>query len=438
VANPQVTVNGTVTYSVTITDATGCSGTDVAQVSVNQPPIIGTLTQDALCAQSCDGEASALVVGGTQPYNAFTWTDAQGTIVQTGPVNSLNGLCAGTYTLVVTDNANCSDTTTFAIAEPTALNLTLGTQPSTCGASNGSVVATTTGGTGAYSFSWTPSGNNDTLSNIPAGDYTVTVTDANNCSATATATVTTTSSITISGTATNVECFGGATGSIATTVTPAGGTITYVWSGNATGANPTGLTAGTYIVTATDANGCSATDTIVVNDGIVVSVDAGFDQTINDGDTVTLTANSVQLGLYTWTGPNGFSESGISVSDIPGLPSNTYTVVLSVGNCTGSDTVNVQVIFGAGLAMPNAFTPNGDNRNDVLLPLVSPGNDIIFFQVYNRWGTRVYDLNDNNGLGWDGSFNGEPQPRDAYIWIVRTRNGNGFEQELNGDVTLIR
>ncbi len=437
-ANPQVTVNGAATYNVTITDAFGCSGTDVAQVTVNQPPVLSTLSQDAQCGQSCDGAATAVVVGGSQPYNAFTWTDAQGTVVQTGPSDAVSGLCAGTYTLVVTDNANCSDTATFTIAEPTALSVTLGTQPSTCGASNGTVVATTTGGTGAYSYDWTPSGNNDTLTNVPAGDYTVTVSDANNCSATATATVTTTSSIVISGTATDVECFGGSDGSIATTITPGGGTFTYAWTGNATGANPTGLTAGTYVVIATDANGCSATDTIVVNDGILVIVDAGFDQTVNDGDTVTLTANSPQQGTYAWTGPNGFSETGISVTDIPTLASNTYEVVLSVGNCTGSDTVNVQVIFGAGLAMPNAFTPNGDNRNDVLLPLVSPGNDIILFQVFNRWGTRVYDLNDNNAQGWDGSYNGEAQPRDAYIWIVRTRNGNGLEQELTGDVTLIR
>ena len=87
--------------------------------------------------------------------------------------------------------------------------------------------------------------------------------------------------------------------------------------------------------------------------------------------------------------------------------------------------------------IPNAFSPNNDNSNDRFRVLISGDIEIVEFKVFNRWGQLVYD-NENGLEGWDGTFNGNPQPSDVYAYLIVLRFPDGQEVVEKGDVTLIR
>ncbi|MCB9332824.1 MAG: SprB repeat-containing protein [Lewinellaceae bacterium] len=131
-------------------------------------------------------------------------------------------------------------------------------------AATGSINLTVSGGTPTYSYAWTGGATGQNPANLSAGTYTVTVTDANGCTATTSATVTEPPGLSLSASANPTDCNGAATGSINLTVSGGTPTYSYAWTGGATGQNPGNLSAGTYTVTVTDANGCTATTSATV------------------------------------------------------------------------------------------------------------------------------------------------------------------------------
>ncbi|NBP30413.1 MAG: adhesin, partial [Flavobacteriia bacterium] len=132
------------------------------------------------------------------------------------------------------------------------------------GNTTGSINLTVTGGTAPYTYAWSNNTTQEDPSNLAAGTYTVTVTDANGCTATTTVTITQPSNLTSSYTQVNVLCFGNGTGSINLTVSGGVAPYTYAWSNNTTQEDPQNLLAGVYTVVATDANGCTTTQTVTI------------------------------------------------------------------------------------------------------------------------------------------------------------------------------
>ncbi|MCB9332826.1 MAG: SprB repeat-containing protein [Lewinellaceae bacterium] len=173
----------------------------------------------------------------------------------------MTGLNIGIYSVTVTDANGCTAITSATITEPDAITLSALATPATCnGNSNGAIDLSVGGGTPNYTFLWSNGSIEEDLSGLDADVYTVTVTDANNCSATTSATVAQPSNVTLSSTIVNVTCFGGANGSIDLTVDGGVMPYTFGWSNNTNTEDQNNLTAGSYIVTVTDANGCSLTD----------------------------------------------------------------------------------------------------------------------------------------------------------------------------------
>lgn len=322
------------TYNVTVTDAVGCTATGTG--TLTDPPVL-TLAVDtvinASCNGVCDGSATVSATGGTAPYT-IAWSN-----LQTG--NTANNLCAGSYFAVVQDANGCTDTVNVTITEPTAIVAQISTTDASCnGVCDGSAqIDTVTGGVGPYTYMWSTSSTADSIGGLCAGAYTVTVTDSTNCTATFTVNISEPAPIVLTFNTTDVSCNGNCDGSV--TVTPSGGNTpySYSWSNGDSTATSDTLCPGSYIVTVTDANGCTSVDTATVVEPPALAlsdsvIDASCGGTCDGEAYVTATGGTPG---YTYLWSDNSTTSGIT-----GLCAGTYTVTVTDSNgCSDSLTVVV-------------------------------------------------------------------------------------------------
>ncbi|MHA3789557.1 hypothetical protein ACX0HA_15205, partial [Flavobacterium hauense] len=336
------------TYTVTVTDANACTTTQTFTITQPAAALVATAGSQTniLCFGNATGTATVNVTGGTGAYT-YSWntTPAQTTATATG-------LTAGTYTVTVTDANGCTTTQPFTITQPAAaLVATAGPQTNVLcfGNTTGAATVNVTGGTGAYSYSWntTPVQTAATATGLAAGTYTVTVTDANACTTTQVFTITQPAAAltATAGPQTNVLCFGNATG--AATVNVTGGTTAYSYSWNTTPvqttATATGLIAGTYTVTVTDANGCTTTQAFTITQPAAALVATAGPQTnvlcfgnATGAATVNVTGGTTAYS-YSWnTTP---VQTGATAT---GLAAGTYTVTVTDANaCTTTQSFTI-------------------------------------------------------------------------------------------------
>lgn len=332
------------------------------------------------CFGNNNGSITANVSGGTSPYT-YLWNNGATT-------SSINGLSPGAYTVVVNDAKGCNVSTGYNVTEPSLLTVVMTGTNASC---NGSATATPAGGTAPYTYMWNNGATTQTISSIPNGTYTVTVTDANNCTVSGSYTVTGNSTINPTTQLVHVSCFGGSDGSI--TVTSAGGTAPHTYSINGSiyqNSNVLGgLSAGTYLVAVKDATGCVDFVTRTINQPAVLTVVLDSLRTSCFGTNtgrIYITASGGNAGkAYAWTGPNGYISTAqdpnnigagvynVIVTDSKGCTANLsvtlnqwpmvtvseiVTNVLCRGDFTGA--INVTLTGGTGNGFTCAWTgPNG-------------------------------------------------------------------------------
>lgn len=352
--SPTITVNPPVgtptTYTVTVTDACGNSATESATVTINETPTAALSGSGVLCTQgNTDPVDLTVTFTGTAPWTfVYSQNGQQQTVTTSTNPYILSVSNPGTVTLVSVASGSCPGTVSGNVTIQ-QVNITANTQtnnPDCNGSSDGAITLTTSGGTSPYTFNWSNGSSNQNPSGLPAGTYTVTVTDANGCTQTATATLTNPPQLNASVTNTQqVDC-NHPTGSITTSVS--GGTpgYTYQWSPSGSGANPGGLPAGVYNGTVTDANGCTVTITATINEDITEPNAAASVTGILTCASTTLTlsgAGSSTGGNFTyqWTGP-GIVSGGNTLNPVINQPGNyTITVTNTSNGCTETATVNV-------------------------------------------------------------------------------------------------
>ncbi len=349
-------------YSVVVTDLNSC--TSQISVTIFQPafPISATFNQmNASCYGSNSASISVSPMGGTAPYNYF-WSP----IGATTP--TISNLSAGIYTVLISDANNCTYTNSVTISQPSGLNLTPSVTNAVCGAATGSASILVSGGLPPYNYLWLP-GNITTqvISNIPAGAYSVIVTDNNGCSQSTIILVSETGSVTVSISAVqNVSCYGANDGSAS--VSASGGTppYTYSWSpygGN--GPNATGLGAGIYIVTVTDINGCigvAITDPEIVQPQVISITTNQINITCNganNGSASILVAGGTPPYSYAWSTTAAVSPniSGL----VPGIHSVTVT---DAHGCTEESFVNISQPLPLTVSMVNFSNVSCYGGND--------------------------------------------------------------------------
>ncbi|MCC6413984.1 MAG: carboxypeptidase regulatory-like domain-containing protein, partial [Saprospiraceae bacterium] len=346
--DPMDLVNiGAGNYSVTVTDQNGCD--DVTSVVVNQPTVLVPITAvtNVSCNGGADGAIDLGISGGTPPY-VYDWSN-DGPESPDTDNQDLAGLTEGSYTVTITDINGCVTTTGATLSQPVAgLNLTASQMNVSCNTgANGSINLSVSGGTSPYTYDWSndgeedPDNDNQDISGLTAGLYSVTVTDANGCSDILNITITEPTPVQLSTAIMDVPCTSGNNGGIVLTVT--GGTpgYTYDWSNDGPDSpdnDPKDLTnvpAGTYTVTVTDANLCTAQTSVTVDEPMSglsldiavanVNCSGAFDLTVGGGTPVY---------SYDWSN-DGPESPDNDAQDVTVTVAGTYTVTVTDANgCT--------------------------------------------------------------------------------------------------------
>ena len=249
---------------------------------ISQEVVLGQSLQFSISNTTCNGQCNGLinislaspVNCGNGPYQYEIVGPSPSPVTITSPVTSATyfsflNLCAGYYTLNILVNGNICESAGFNISEPTSLTPTVAVAQVPCfGSATGGATITATGGTAPYVVSWSgtvgipastinASGGSYTITNLPAGTYTVTVTDGNNCSWNSNVTIVESTPIAVSGIVSNNSI----------DITVSGGTpgYTFLWSNGAITEDLSNLSSGTYSVIVSDANGCTSTESFTVD-----------------------------------------------------------------------------------------------------------------------------------------------------------------------------
>lgn len=402
----------TTVYTVTGEDANGCEGTAQVTVTVDGTGAVLTVTgTDVSCFGDTDGSAT-VVATGTGPFT-YIWQPTGGSS------DVATGLSPGTYTIEVTDGNGCVSNETIEIDEPVELTLATSSTDSDCTIDNGTATVVANGGTGAYSYSWTPSGQTTaTANNLGAGSYEVVVTDDNGCQSTANVSVGNVNGPVITVDAVNdVSCAGEADGSA--TVSVSGGTpvYTYDWSPSG-GVNPsaTGLTPGNYTITVTDAAGCVSFEDVVIGEpspisitGVVTDSDCGLD----NGLIATTASGGTGIYTYTWL-PNVSTTA-----DASDLEPNDYTVTVTDANgCSVDETFTVGIIDGLGVTItPSVFSINQGDNVDLIVTVNPNLTDLTYTWI------------PSDGLSCSDCPNPTASPNETTTYTVFVTSEDGCEGE---------
>lgn len=336
------------TYSVTVTDSNNCSV--VSTIGVGQISNLvasASVQTNAACFQSCDGSASAAPVGGTAPFIYF-WNTSP---VQTN--STATNLCAGTFTVIVTDSNNCIDSAQITISEPTPLTLSLSQNGPVCNGDTVMLSATINGGTSAYSYSWTggPSTANYNPSVTATSYFHFTGADQNNCMISDSIQVIVHPPLSVSTLQSDSICSGSQTTIFASAGGGNGGPYTYTWSNNSTGSQTTvnpETTEFYYVVVTDNCTNQAAVDSVqvVVHPLPVVSFTtpsqgcAPLCPTIQDSSSIA----SGSITSLSWSSSDGQTGSGASFSPCYSDP-GTYSLTLNAVSDKGCSSQFVESNF---------------------------------------------------------------------------------------------
>ncbi len=228
---------------------------------------------------------------------------------------------------------------------------------------------------------------------------------------------------------------------------------TYTWSptvslSNANTLNPVAGPSKTtdYILTVQDTTFCTklVSDTVIIKVVQPFTVDAGNDTTASVGQSLQLTATGADLSYsYLWSPATYLSNAAIYdpvfTINSGSIDSIKYILTVTTPNgCTSTDDILITIYKGSpDILVPTAFTPNGDERNDILRPVLIGISQFDFFCVYNRFGQLIYSTSER-GVGWDGNFKGTKQPSGTYVYMTQGKDLKGNIIFRKGTAVLIR
>ncbi len=417
-------------YFVRVYDGLCYFNSDTLTLGEFNLPVVGVLP--AGDTGMCVGETIVLVV---EPgYASYVWNTGDTT-------QSITVGTAGEFSFVAADANGCvtksKDTTTVAVSQPPVAAI-LADRDTICEGQPAILYVNAVAGIDYY---WSPGGAlTDSFTITSSGEYFLTANDKG-CTAL--------DSVTIIGVQPSVLDLGadinacGCDTSVVITATLAG--TSFQWNNNARDTSITVNTSGVYSVTVTEANNCTASDAVEVNIRCLTVnafVATPTTATVFVGGTATLDVDSFSYNgsfTYAWTPNTYLQDSGVQQPLVQApQQSTTYTVKVTDTQygCVAFDSVVLSVVPPGIPPMPNAFTPNGDGRNDLYGPYFPPSlagaYTIGEMRIYNRWGQAVY-----NGDGyWDGTFNGAMQQAGTYLYYITIKGPDQDNPSVNKNYNL--
>lgn len=407
-------------YTVTITDNNACI--DSLNVSIgNQGGAIISIdsTANLSCFESDDGHIYISISNGTPDFT-YIWSTGD-TTVTSQITDSLSGLPEGSYTVTVIDLNGCIADTSISITQPQPLNVVGLKQNVDCyGNATGAINTTVNGGTPPYNYLWNNNDTTNSLTNLTAGNYSLTVSDSNNCFV----------EIPLIGifqpdslyidqeTINNINCYNDSTGSIQISITGGVSPYEYYWNNGDTINQITELKQGSYQITITDSNNCVFIDSFTVNQPTqLILTDSVYYE--NHLGVINIdVSGGTQPYKYNWSNKE-------TTANISGLVSGKYNItVTDFNDCVITDSTTIEIPF----LIPSIITPNGDDYNDTWMITNIASYEQVTIDIFNRWGDLVYQF-DGTGMEyqqkekqWDGSYEGNELPTGAYVYIINLHN----------------
>ncbi len=463
-ANTSLSANGASTYtwspSLTLSSANGGTVTATPPASItytvigststctNSAQVVITVTVNPVISATgnpsviCSGSSSTLTASGA---NSYTWASSQTLSSPNGVNVTASPNTTTVYTVTGTSPLGCTNFTTVALAVIPTPTISTSANPLTICAGQTSTI----NAFGATDYTWSPValvGNLNAGSTIATpvtpGPTVFTVTGTNGispfiCTSTNTIQVNVTPNTTVTPSPSSTICAGEYT-----SIYAVGGT-TYSWTPSSGLSNPGSATTyahpasnTVYTVTATNNGLCpgSATMGIIVNP--VPTVYAGVDTTVNIDESIVLHGiGNVDVGFLS---PDGIPLICHFCADVTIHPQETTCYVLKGENsfgCADFDTVCVTVTKDWDVFIPNTFTPNSDNVNDIFIP-VGYGISEIHLTVFDRWGTQIFKTH-GDAVGWDGANKGKICEQGVYVYQVDITAMSGAKAKRTGHVTLL-
>lgn len=409
----------------TITDANRCAFVYTATLTAPANSIsITTASTNTGCGNP-SGTASVTVTGAQAPIQ-YNWSNG-------GTTASITGLTARTYTVTVTDGQGCNKITAITVSQNSSLASTATqTAAITCvGRTNGAATVSVSGGTAPYSYLWTGANRTtQSISGLASGVYAVTIIDAGACATYGSVTISNPNAISITASGQSPRCAGQSNGTLTSSATGGTGALSFNWGNGVTTTNRTGLGAGTYTLTVTDANGCSVAATpitLTMPSLLTISITNVVNQigTSANGSISTQANGGAAAFTYTWS-------NGASTQNITNVAAGNYTVTVRDANgCTASAQASIIITGTENLAGVSLFrlAPNPASSQaqlDLQFPNATSGQ----INLINSMGQTLLSTPFNDRLDHKQNIEVATLPGGLYFLKVTLTNGQTHTARL--------
>lgn len=456
---------------VVVVDSNSCAAAD--SVRILSPPEIKILSviESVSCFGLADGKVRLTPAGGTPPFR-FNWQGTGAT------QDSLSNLRAGTYQIVITDSRNCIKNQEVEVIEPAELTIVVDQSFSRAASCNNTkdgkfgVSVNTDEGINPLpenAFTWSGNisrANSPFAEKLAPGTYFVTVTDTRNCTDSTTYTVLAPPPVVaIINPIAEPRCFGDATTITVDTAYGGNGTLLadFTFTVDNNGINfplnqAANIFAGQHVIAIEDQLGCTYVDTVQVNQPDQLSVDFNPNQvTVELGDSLQLTpivTSSKPIRNYLWLPAKGLSDDKIvdpfvltatrTTRDLRDDTEYILTVTDSSG-CKAEGKLFVELDRNRNFYVPNAFSPNGDGRNDEFRAYGCKGvKTINYARVFDRWGNQILEQKNitvdclGGTILWDGLLSSKQAGQGVYVYVIEVEFLDDVKLLYRGDIGLVR
>ena len=441
----QVSAQHTGWYKVIATYPFGCIGVDSVYIEV-RGEVVG-VTVDTTWI--CPGAEATLTAYGADQYQ---WLSTEGLMGSQGNIATVAPEASTQYTVIGISNSGCQDTA-IATVIPSGLQLDIAAQPPTClGRSDGQIQVAVQGGEGPYfirntSGNWQPG---TLLSSLSPGRYEIEVKDSKGCMQSGNAEVPAAAPIEMGIGTQPPSCAQACDGEVLILPLSGQAPFQYRIAGQLTDSLVTGLCAGAYELEMTDQRGCRSSSQAIIEETAPFSINLGDHIQTRKGASISLEVDSNQpLDSVRWS-HHCEAHCEASLTFTPTQSQVIHVEAWTASGCYATDSIRITVVNPVsceiGLAIPSAFTPNGDGYNDrFVLYSGRQTSDIQHIErllIYNRWGNVVFER-ENVGPGdelgaWDGYAKGRPAAEGVYTWVATFVRNDGKSFQCGGSVTLLR